>query len=82
MGEGNAGRAELVAAMCAVWTEVLGTPVEADDDFFAIGGDSLAAVQIEVLAGNRLGVFVEAGDLLVAASPRLLVSEALDRGAG
>jgi acyl carrier protein len=77
----KSGREELIAAMCAVWAEVLGTPVEADDDFFAIGGDSLAAAQIEALAGERLGVSVDATDFLVASSPRTLIAEALGRGA-
>jgi acyl carrier protein len=77
----EAGRAELTAAMCAVWAEVLGTPVEADDDFFAIGGDSLAAAQIEALVAERLAITVDPTDFLVASSPRTLIDEALGRGA-
>ena len=52
-----------------VWSAVLGVPVELDDDFTALGGDSLAAM--EVAAG------AEAGGLAVA--PALVWTERTPR---
>ena len=43
---------ELEAALCRLWQDALGLqPVSTDDDFFAVGGNSLVAVQL--LAGIR-----------------------------
>ena len=44
--------AETIAALCA---EILGVDVGVDDDFFAIGGDSIVAIQL-VNRARRLGV--------------------------
>ncbi|WP_285505738.1 non-ribosomal peptide synthetase [Actinokineospora sp. NBRC 105648] len=37
---------DLAGELRAVWSEVLGTPVDLDDDFFELGGNSLLAVRI------------------------------------
>lgn len=40
--------------IAAIWEEVLGlAPVGIDDDFFALGGDSFAAMQMVALLGER-----------------------------
>ncbi len=40
-----------------IWERILGVePVSVDDDFFALGGDSLAALEMIVAIGDRLGV--------------------------
>jgi acetoacetyl-CoA synthetase len=51
----------------AIWEEVLGvTPLALDDDFFAIGGTSLMAVEIFTLLEDRLGVDLPPSALLEA----------------
>ncbi|MFD1740206.1 phosphopantetheine-binding protein [Cypionkella sinensis] len=45
---------ELQAIILSLFSKALGQPVTAQDDFFAIGGDSLAAEQ--VLAGLSAAV--------------------------
>ncbi|WP_121160282.1 AMP-binding protein [Micromonospora pisi] len=48
-------------ALAALWSEVLSAPsVGRDDDFFALGGDSLRATQLATLATARFGVTVPA----------------------
>jgi hypothetical protein len=37
---------ELTERLQQIWSEVLGTPVSLDDDFFELGGNSLFAVRI------------------------------------
>lgn len=54
-----APRDDLEATLCRMWEEVTGVkPVGVDDDFFALGGDSLGAAQlfvrIERMTGRRL----------------------------
>jgi thioesterase domain-containing protein/acyl carrier protein len=62
-------------AIRAVWEEVLGGhPVELDDDFNAIGGDSLLAAQMLVTVEQRLGVIVPMGELIHARTVRQLAS--------
>jgi acyl carrier protein len=47
--------AEKTAALMRIWHEVLGVPVEPDDDFFDLGGDSFEAVRILTRIRNELG---------------------------
>ncbi|WP_319246788.1 phosphopantetheine-binding protein [Streptomyces sp. MB09-02B] len=37
---------DLAEQLRVVWSEILGTPVDLDDDFFELGGNSLFAVRI------------------------------------
>jgi pyochelin synthetase len=58
-------RTELEAAVAGIWEETLSiTPVGADDDFFALGGQSFAALRIATLLSQRLGRRVSLGTLL------------------
>ena len=41
-----------------VWTEVLGVKAAPDDDFFALGGDSIAAVQMVFRVSQLIGTEV------------------------
>ena len=56
-GEGTAPRTGTEAALAEVWAEVLRVErVFADDDFFALGGQSLLAAQVTARVHDRLGV--------------------------
>jgi amino acid adenylation domain-containing protein len=43
-------------AVALVWEQVLGRPCGAEDDFFAVGGESLLAAQLGARLGERFGV--------------------------
>jgi acyl carrier protein len=50
------GPAGAAAVIAEVWREVLGVPtIGPDDDFLALGGDSLIAVRIAARLRQRLG---------------------------
>ncbi|MFE7813011.1 non-ribosomal peptide synthase/polyketide synthase [Streptomyces sp. NPDC057433] len=52
-------------AVAALWEEALQTTVGAEDDFFALGGDSLRALLISSRAGEAFGVTLTPRDVLV-----------------
>ncbi|HET9380237.1 MAG TPA: non-ribosomal peptide synthase/polyketide synthase [Streptomyces sp.] len=52
-------------AVAALWEEALGTTVGAEDDFFAVGGDSLRALLIASRANDTFGVTLTPRDVLV-----------------
>ena len=55
----------------AVFAELLEREVGPDDDFFALGGDSLSAVELATIAEER-GIAIRPEDLYSAATPREL----------
>jgi phthiocerol/phenolphthiocerol synthesis type-I polyketide synthase E len=92
-----APRTDEERAVAAVWQEVLGVePVGVDDDFFALGGHSLAAVQISTRIRSQLGAEFDLKNFFdtptVAHLAALLAAragsaardaiEVIDRGAG
>lgn len=86
-----APRTDEERAVAAIWQEALGVePVGVDDDFFAIGGHSLAAVQIGARIRSQLGAEFDLKDFydtptvahlaaLLSAGPAADVIEAVDR---
>ncbi|MEU6934520.1 phosphopantetheine-binding protein [Streptomyces sp. NPDC046385] len=52
------------ADIAEIWQEVLGVPVTEHDDFFALGGQSLAAMEVMAAVRRRLGVTVRVRVLL------------------
>ncbi|MEU5633346.1 non-ribosomal peptide synthase/polyketide synthase [Streptomyces rishiriensis] len=55
-GGSRAPRTEAERTLAAIWTEVLGLPeVGADDNYFALGGDSVLGIQV-VSAARRAGL--------------------------
>ena len=55
----GAGSAAVDPALVAIWAEVLGADkLDVDDDFFALGGNSLLATQITARVADVLGVEV------------------------
>jgi aryl carrier-like protein len=57
---------ELTARVALVWREVLGVPepVDADDDFFDLGGHSLLGMRMLALVDERVGVTCAFRDLV------------------
>lgn len=57
--EADAPRSDTEQALAAIWTEILGLPqVTRDDDFFALGGQSLQASRMASRIRTRLGTSV------------------------
>ena len=55
--DGPAPASPTETALARLWTRLLGGDrVSRDDDFFALGGDSMRAAQLATLAGERFGV--------------------------
>jgi amino acid adenylation domain-containing protein len=66
-GADGARRAQLESAIAEIWCEVIGVPaVAADEDFFELGGDSLAAVRMLAAVEDLLLAQVSFTDFLDA----------------
>lgn len=61
-------------AICAEWRMVLGRDVDAEDDFFAAGGDSLLAIDAADRIRRRLTVPLEYIDLFDHPTPKALAA--------
>lgn len=55
--------ADIDAAIAIVWRDVLGRDIAPEDDFFAVGGDSLKAVVVASRLSQALGRAIGAGQL-------------------
>lgn len=78
------GRAALQALLLQLWAQALNRPeVDPDDDFFALGGDSIVAMTL-VQALRNHGWRCSVQDLLSARSPRRLlgVLQPMDESSG
>lgn len=61
--------------MCRLWAEVLGVErVESDQNFFELGGDSLAATMLAALIQSELDIELSASVLLNVTTPQNLVA--------
>lgn len=65
-----AGPASDLARMAALWTRVLAAPAGAEDNFFALGGDSLAALRLLAACPAEFGAEPSLADLFEAADLR------------
>ncbi|MGW6258070.1 amino acid adenylation domain-containing protein [Streptomyces sp. NPDC055085] len=66
-GAGVPPRGATEKLVARVWSELLGpTGISADDDFFALGGNSLLAAQVVARVAGELGVVLGLRDLFVA----------------
>ncbi|WP_243407604.1 non-ribosomal peptide synthetase, partial [Frankia canadensis] len=71
---GRAGRTDLERTLCAVFAAVLGVDrVGADDDFLALGGDSILAIGL-VNRARRDGVRVTPREVFVQRTPAALAA--------
>jgi acyl transferase domain-containing protein/NADP-dependent 3-hydroxy acid dehydrogenase YdfG/acyl carrier protein len=72
-GQEASGQEGAAEAVRALWAETLGIPgLQADDDFFAVGGDSLTAIQLVSRLQDRFGVELSVSELFDAPSPSAL----------
>lgn len=66
----------LEAALATIWAEVLGyDSVTPDDDYFALGGDSLSGMQIVSQIRSDLGYTIKVPDLLEAGTVKALAEK-------
>ena len=80
--EGSTPESELEQRVRQVWSEVLGIDgITADDDFFALGGDSLRGARVIVRLNQELGLDLPVSALVEAPTVRGL-SELLEARGG
>ncbi|SCG02914.1 Acyl transferase domain-containing protein [Streptomyces sp. LamerLS-31b] len=71
---------DAVSAVVRLLGETLGAgEIKPDDDFFALGGDSLTAVQLASRLQDRFGVAVSVADLFDAPTPAALAEVVVTR---
>jgi aryl carrier-like protein len=71
----QAPRDEIERRLAAAWEEVLGRrPVGAEDDFFALGGDSLKAIQVASRIRRELGAAAGLTEIFRAPTVRSLAA--------
>jgi acyl-coenzyme A synthetase/AMP-(fatty) acid ligase/thioesterase domain-containing protein/acyl carrier protein len=63
---------EIIVAMLAMWSDILGVEAHEDDDFFDLGGDSLRAARLFAEIELQLGADLPLSLLVEAPTPRLL----------
>jgi hypothetical protein len=72
--------ASLAQEISALWGECLGhRPVGAEDDFFALGGNSLAGIKIIERVAQDYGVQLSVRDFYLAGTPTR-VAELIEQG--
>src|SRR5438094_8264855 len=69
---------DLVSKLGDIWSDVIGLPVKADDDFFALGGDSIAATHIMGRATEVFGLELPVQMIFEAAMLQDLAADIMD----
>jgi acyl carrier protein len=59
----------MVAAICSVWSDILGVPTAADDDFWDLGGDSILAAEVGAEMASSLQCKVRLRDFFEYPTP-------------
>jgi len=63
----------ITSALIDLWQDALGVDaVDADDDFFDLGGNSITAIRLIPLITDRLGVEPGVNDIFENSTPRSL----------
>ncbi|NYT82354.1 amino acid adenylation domain-containing protein [Alcaligenaceae bacterium] len=79
-GDASAADGSVLDQICELWREILEAPsLGPDDDFFALGGDSIMAIQI-VGRARRLGWALTPAQVFQAPTPRRLAQLAMPVG--
>lgn len=47
-------KSEIIDVVCRAWARALGGEIDADSDFFALGGNSLAALEAGAIIAHQL----------------------------
>lgn len=87
-GSGEPARSAVQLALADIWQKTLHVPaVGLDDDFFALGGDSLKAVRAAALAGHVFDVSLKVTDFMQNSTLRAFAAlvenaDPLDAGSG
>jgi len=69
-------KTDLLETLLKLWREVLNIPAAgADDDFFALGGQSMAAAELFARIGKELGLTAPLSALYEASTPRMLAKK-------
>ncbi|KPI20316.1 Aspartate racemase [Actinobacteria bacterium OK074] len=77
----EAGPGTVAETIVAIWSELLHQPVIGpEDDFFALGGDSMLAIRTAARLGERLGVQVPALEVLRHPTVRELAARIAELG--
>lgn len=67
---------DITTVLTELWAEALGVPeLDPDDDFFELGGDSLAAVQLIDRIRDRLGVNLSIGSMFESPTVGLMAKQ-------
>lgn len=69
---------QLLPVVLEVWSELFGHDVSPEDDFYALGGDSLLAVRMLSAVRRRTGVEVAARDFLADPRPVTVASRPVE----
>jgi acyl-coenzyme A synthetase/AMP-(fatty) acid ligase/thioesterase domain-containing protein/acyl carrier protein len=65
---------EITEVVLALWSDILGVEAHEDDDFFALGGDSLRAARLFAEIELQLGADLPLSLLVEASTPRTLAA--------
>ena len=64
-----------VESLCHLWADVLGVQeVRPDDDFFSLGGDSVAIMIMLMRLEETYGTYLEQADIFDAPTPNALLA--------
>ena len=70
------GPEDVLGEIVELWRSMLGVPVvQADSDFFALGGESLLFIRMISRVRRRFGVAVEIADLVHAPTPEAITAQ-------
>lgn len=71
---------ELQRSLCQIWSEILGVErVGIEDDFFRLGGNSIAALQVVHKINTTLNMAIKISDILINRNIKSLSNSCLEK---